>query len=298
MHNNPCVMSNVIGTIERAPAFSINSLTLLLVLSSINMPDQKTLEIQLLDFLIKQAHSLLPLLPLSVSDLFEKLCCENIQSDYFSVEEQCRDLARYLPNSFVTEHFQGALDHRPQLSIVFYDPQVLSIWRSANGTLTDVPSANSGTATNPGKKPTLLFLLQAIMTNQSTLSTRRGQLSELITRPTSEQCLQSSLERNVSPKSYTEICHNSKRSECLKQGKLDCLRKIHFEPIIQSSTDVSIGDCSYLDTCYKGKSCKYVHYKIVYPDAQASNEKKDNTISFYFSEKHSKQVRVKKVIVS
>lgn len=37
---------------------------------------------------------------------------------------------------------------------------------------------------------------------------------------------------------------------------------IHFRRIIKSHTDVSLGDCSYLDTCRHMKTCKFVHYEI------------------------------------
>ncbi|ODV87723.1 hypothetical protein CANARDRAFT_181877, partial [[Candida] arabinofermentans NRRL YB-2248] len=41
--------------------------------------------------------------------------------------------------------------------------------------------------------------------------------------------------------------------------------KIHFIPIIQPQTDSSLGDCSYLDTCHKMHSCRYVHYGQLMP---------------------------------
>ncbi|KAH3683363.1 hypothetical protein WICPIJ_005664 [Wickerhamomyces pijperi] len=40
-----------------------------------------------------------------------------------------------------------------------------------------------------------------------------------------------------------------------------CLEaKIHFIPVIKSHTDPSLGDCSYLDTCHKSDTCRYLHY--------------------------------------
>lgn len=37
--------------------------------------------------------------------------------------------------------------------------------------------------------------------------------------------------------------------------------KLHFKKIIQQHTDESLGDCSFLNTCFHMDSCKYVHYK-------------------------------------
>jgi len=37
---------------------------------------------------------------------------------------------------------------------------------------------------------------------------------------------------------------------------------LHFLKVIQSHTDVSLGDCGYLNTCVRMASCKYVHYEL------------------------------------
>lgn len=45
-----------------------------------------------------------------------------------------------------------------------------------------------------------------------------------------------------------------------------CLNtNIHFLPLITNYTDRSLGNCSYLDTCHKLKSCRYVHYYTLHP---------------------------------
>jgi len=41
--------------------------------------------------------------------------------------------------------------------------------------------------------------------------------------------------------------------------------KIHFIPIVNHHTDSSLGECSYLDTCHKMKSCRYLHYYTLQP---------------------------------
>ena len=41
--------------------------------------------------------------------------------------------------------------------------------------------------------------------------------------------------------------------------------RIHFLPIINNHTDLNLGDCSYLDTCHKLKSCRYLHYYTLTP---------------------------------
>lgn len=261
------------------------------------MSDEKSFESRFLDFLINHSHSLFAALPLALSDLFERLCVQGIDGDLASLERLCFELTRYLPASFVIEPFQGALDNKPQLSVMFFDKQVLKIWKSNNSIIGDgMDDLSRNSAATPDKnQPPVLAFLNALCRKSTTLANRQHELLELITGPTAEQTLLSSLKLSVVPKPYTEICPNEKRSECLKQGKLDCLRKIHFEPIITSSTDPSIGDCSYLDTCYKGKGCKYVHYKIVYPGDHPKHQDTklydhDNVVSFYYSENHTQRV--------
>lgn len=41
--------------------------------------------------------------------------------------------------------------------------------------------------------------------------------------------------------------------------------KIHNLPIKLSSSELTLGDCSYLDTCHKIKSCRYLHYYTLSP---------------------------------
>jgi len=39
-------------------------------------------------------------------------------------------------------------------------------------------------------------------------------------------------------------------------------QNVHFRPIVKNHTDISLGDCSYLDTCRHMDICKFVHYQI------------------------------------
>lgn len=52
-----------------------------------------------------------------------------------------------------------------------------------------------------------------------------------------------------------------------------CFReKIHFLPIINTHTDLNLGDCSYLDTCHKMKTCRYLHYYTLNPLSKKEDE--------------------------
>ena len=67
------------------------------------------------------------------------------------------------------------------------------------------------------------------------------------------------------------FCEYRTRAECEKRRK-DC-HKLHFVPIIGPNTDLTLGDCSYLDTCRHMDICKYVHYKIEDSEEVPSNRK-------------------------
>lgn len=62
-----------------------------------------------------------------------------------------------------------------------------------------------------------------------------------------------------------EFCIHGTKQECTsnnlhnKDFKCD---KLHFKKIIQRHTDESLGDCSFLNTCFHMDSCKYVHYTV------------------------------------
>ena len=68
------------------------------------------------------------------------------------------------------------------------------------------------------------------------------------------------------------FCEYGTRQECAKHSKVEC-KKVHFKPIIKPHTDVSQGDCSYLDTCRHMDICKFVHYQIEDNDLIPSNRK-------------------------
>ena len=60
-----------------------------------------------------------------------------------------------------------------------------------------------------------------------------------------------------------EFCTFGTKEECARQqGTRRACNKVHFRKIIGLHTDVSLGDCSFLNTCFHMETCKYIHYKI------------------------------------
>ncbi|KAK6186182.1 hypothetical protein SNE40_008270 [Patella caerulea] len=64
-----------------------------------------------------------------------------------------------------------------------------------------------------------------------------------------------------------EFCQFGTREECKKiNNATEPCNKLHFRKIIHKHTDESLGDCSFLNTCFHMETCKYVHYEIDHPD--------------------------------
>ena len=136
------------------------------------------------------------------------------------------------------------------------------------------------------------------MLNQDNLKNQNvknveDELNNLIHRPSAKLLLTSNKYHEVADllKDYTDysqvlekikvkygtslvrpFCEYGTRSECAKHNKTEC-KKVHFKPIIKPHTEVSLGDCSYLDTCRHMDICKFVHYQIEDSDLIPSNRK-------------------------
>jgi mRNA (2'-O-methyladenosine-N6-)-methyltransferase len=60
-----------------------------------------------------------------------------------------------------------------------------------------------------------------------------------------------------------EFCSHKTRDSCRRaRGTHRACGKLHFRKIIQQHTEESLGDCSFLNTCFHTDTCKFVHYEI------------------------------------
>ncbi|CAL9728153.1 N6-adenosine-methyltransferase Ime4p [Monosporozyma unispora] len=57
-----------------------------------------------------------------------------------------------------------------------------------------------------------------------------------------------------------KLNHNNPFGQCIQTH-------IHYVPNLKPQTDLSLGDCSYLDTCHKLNSCRYLHYLQYIPES-------------------------------
>ncbi|TPX72898.1 hypothetical protein SpCBS45565_g00003 [Spizellomyces sp. 'palustris'] len=89
-----------------------------------------------------------------------------------------------------------------------------------------------------------------------------NELHNLIHRPTAKQNLIQEKFKNKEDVDFREFCEWGLRTDCKKHQHSTPCQKLHFRRIIKPQTDVSLGDCSYLNTCHRLDQCKYVHYEL------------------------------------
>ncbi|XP_064359444.1 N6-adenosine-methyltransferase catalytic subunit [Dromaius novaehollandiae] len=146
----------------------------------------------------------------------------------------------------------------------------------AGGPGTPGAAAGASPASEPGKEPAKKWRKQAsdvdreiesLLSQQSTKEQQSKKVSqeilELLNTTTAKE--QSIVEkfRSRGRAQVQEFCDYGTKEECMKatDAERPC-RKLHFRRIINKHTDESLGDCSFLNTCFHMDTCKYVHYEI------------------------------------
>ncbi|GAA5906386.1 mRNA (N6-adenosine)-methyltransferase [Sporobolomyces salmoneus] len=70
---------------------------------------------------------------------------------------------------------------------------------------------------------------------------------------------------------FVTICVSTTREGCSNRNTC---RNVHFVRALRPHTDTSLGDCSYLNTCHRMDSCRYVHWVLEDP-GKLSNEERE-----------------------
>ncbi|XP_012278176.1 N6-adenosine-methyltransferase subunit METTL3 [Orussus abietinus] len=102
------------------------------------------------------------------------------------------------------------------------------------------------------------------------------QILDLLSKQTSKEKSLAERFRSQGGAQVMEFCPHGTRIDCAKlnsgTGFAEKCKKLHFKKIIQSHTDESLGDCSFLNTCFHMDTCKYVHYEVDGPTAQPKEQ--------------------------
>lgn len=124
--------------------------------------------------------------------------------------------------------------------------------------------------TNKSQTSHLDMEIESLLNQQSTKEQQCKKVSreilELLNTSTAKE--QSIVEkfRSRGRAQVQEFCDHGTKEECARSGDApQPCTKLHFRRIIFHYTDESLGDCSFLNTCFHMDTCKYVHYEIDSP---------------------------------
>lgn len=140
------------------------------------------------------------------------------------------------------------------------------------------------TTTRQAQLKKLNQLLESPSTRLSLVKERLQQTTKI--KPFYEICTSKRhtdiLISSVDPRSF-DLKDSARRNLASQIGVIEatsllqCIdTKIHFVPIIQEQTDIKLGDCSYLDTCHKLNTCRYLHYRQLIPKFKESKLVKEH----------------------
>ncbi|CAL8086808.1 unnamed protein product [Orchesella dallaii] len=200
-----------------------------------------------------------PVTHLQIFNLLQKFAVQQL----ISIEEKLSDGGPYI--EIITA------DHTKLLAIV------LSTGKRKEE---EADSDDSGDGAPEEKKPReddndVLSLLSLASTREKENKRIGEEILELLSRPSVKEKTIAERFRSQGGSTVKEFCPHGTKIECRKISTTQnqCGR-LHFRKIIQSHTDESLGDCSFLNTCFHMETCKYVHYEVDSED-QASGSSTD-----------------------
>jgi len=144
---------------------------------------------------------------------------------------------------------------------------------SGGGAQAASPSTEKGVGGAPDDLTALLSMQSA---KEREERSQQEEIFTLLSKPTArEQSLLNTF-KSADGGGVKEFCQHSTKAECCKvhQASQPC-DKLHFVKILQQHTDESLGDCSFLNTCFHMDTCKYIHYEVDKTDV-ACKVKKDS----------------------
>lgn len=122
------------------------------------------------------------------------------------------------------------------------------------------------------KAADIMSLLSMPSTREKESKKVGEEILDLLSKPTAKEKSLAERFRSQGGAQVMEFCPHGTRAECQRAaGKRSC-RKLHFKKIIQKHTDETLGDCSFLNTCFHMDTCKYVHYEVDRCGQQSSKE--------------------------
>lgn len=139
----------------------------------------------------------------------------------------------------------------------------------------DSKISNQGNKKSKSESDDLMSLLSAQSAKEKADQKQRDEILELLGKPTAKEQENLEMFRNTSGNQLKQFCKHSTKYECTRAtgSKRPC-DKLHFAKIIQPHTDETLGDCSFLNTCFHMDTCKYVHYEVDQDDVRRAEKRK------------------------
>ncbi|KAJ8941714.1 hypothetical protein NQ318_023310 [Aromia moschata] len=110
-------------------------------------------------------------------------------------------------------------------------------------------------------KADIMSLLSMPSTKEKESKKLGEEILDLLSKPTAKERSLTERFKSQGGKQLMEFCPHGTRIDCERNGIVEC-KKLHFKKILQKHTDESLGDCSFLNTCFHMDTCKYVHYEV------------------------------------
>eukprot|EP00118_Oscarella_pearsei_P007659 m.38116 g.38116 ORF g.38116 m.38116 type:complete len:550 (+) comp32526_c0_seq6:2350-3999(+) len=154
----------------------------------------------------------------------------------------------------------GVIIKKKRSTVVDKKAKAVKIRRLKDGSLVDINA--------------YIDLLLTVPSARESESRKMGdEIQELLTTPSvKEQRLMEKF-KSQGGTQVREFCTFGTKDECMKQqGSRKACVKVHFRKIIGMHTDITLGDCSFLNTCFHMETCKYIHYAIDMSDERGKRK--------------------------
>lgn len=122
--------------------------------------------------------------------------------------------------------------------------------------------ANDMIPKQPNVKDEIEYLLSTKSVREKESKQMGNDIQELLNAKSVMQQLKLLNFQSAGGSRLREFCSHKTKDDCRRASSNKACSKLHFHRIVHPHTDQSLGDCSFLNTCFHMETCKFVHYSI------------------------------------
>ncbi|KAK9768359.1 methyltransferase, variant 2 [Basidiobolus ranarum] len=170
------------------------------------------------------------------------------------------------------------------ISIIYFDPRNLRNVQHIEKTLEDICDENSIDPDIFIDKTTSAQVPSTYIPNEEVRFSEDAEIEKLLSKPSflemeafssligvTELIERKTFREQEAEEMFQAQGNGGFREFCEYLTKQDCKNTsitnqpctmLHFRRIMRPQTDLELGDCSYLNTCHRMDTCKYVHYEL------------------------------------